>query len=64
VPTGGDLYLLKFIRRDWDDERLGKIVAKIRQAIDRQQGGAEACRPTPSAWNLRDGGRLFGSKAV
>jgi O-methyltransferase len=33
VPTGGDLYLLKFILHDWDDERSGRILTNIRQAM-------------------------------
>jgi SAM-dependent methyltransferase len=34
VPAGGDLYLLKFVLHDWDDERSSKILGNIRRAID------------------------------
>jgi len=34
VPTGGDLYLLKFILHDWDEEHSGAILTNIRRAID------------------------------
>lgn len=33
VPTGGDLYLLKFILHDWDDEKSVKILDQIRRAM-------------------------------
>jgi hypothetical protein len=33
VPAGGDLYLLKQILHDWDDERCVQILAAIRAAI-------------------------------
>jgi len=33
VPAGGDLYLLKFIIHDWDDERSIAILSNIRKAI-------------------------------
>lgn len=33
VPEGGDLYLLKFILHDWDDERSALILRNIRKAI-------------------------------
>jgi hypothetical protein len=32
VPAGGDLYLLKFILHDWDDERAGAILRRVRDA--------------------------------
>jgi O-methyltransferase/methyltransferase family protein len=35
VPAGGDLYLLKFILHDWDDEHSTKILSNIRTAIAR-----------------------------
>jgi ubiquinone/menaquinone biosynthesis C-methylase UbiE len=34
VPAGGDLYLLKFVLHDWDDERSGAILNNIRRVID------------------------------
>ncbi len=34
VPSGGDLYLLKFVLHDWDDERSGEILNNIRRVID------------------------------
>jgi len=34
VPEGGDLYLLKFVLHDWNDERSGVILNNIRQVID------------------------------
>jgi hypothetical protein len=34
VPAGGDLYLLKFVLHDWDDERSGEILNNIRRVID------------------------------
>jgi ubiquinone/menaquinone biosynthesis C-methylase UbiE len=34
VPAGADLYLLKHIIHDWDDERAAKILANIRDAMD------------------------------
>jgi hypothetical protein len=34
VPAGGDLYLLKFILHDWDDEHAIKILTNVRRAID------------------------------
>jgi O-methyltransferase domain/Dimerisation domain len=34
VPTGGDLYLMKFILHDWDDEHAIKILANVRRGID------------------------------
>ena len=33
VPTGGDLYILKHILHDWDDERCIAILKKCRQAM-------------------------------
>ena len=33
VPKGGDLYLLKFILHDWDDERAEMILRQVRAAI-------------------------------
>jgi hypothetical protein len=33
VPAGGDLYLLKFILHDWDDERAVAILRTVRQAV-------------------------------
>lgn len=32
VPRGGDLYLLKFILHDWDDERSEAILRRVREA--------------------------------
>jgi SAM-dependent methyltransferase len=34
VPADGDLYLLKFVLHDWDDERSGNILNNIRRVID------------------------------
>jgi hypothetical protein len=33
VPEGGDLYLLKFILHDWDDERAVAILRRVREAV-------------------------------
>lgn len=33
VPKGGDLYFLKYIMHDWDDERAGTILRNCRQAM-------------------------------
>ena len=33
VPIGGDLYLLKFILHDWDDDHSVKILRNVRRAI-------------------------------
>jgi hypothetical protein len=33
VPAGGDLYLLKFILHDWDDERAETILRRVREAV-------------------------------
>jgi hypothetical protein len=33
VPAGGDLYLLKHILHDWDDERCRKLLGNIRRGI-------------------------------
>jgi hypothetical protein len=33
VPTGGDLYLLKFILHDWKDEQAIEILSSVRKAI-------------------------------
>jgi hypothetical protein len=33
VPTGGDLYLLKHVIHDWDDERAAVILRNCRQAM-------------------------------
>jgi hypothetical protein len=33
VPAGGDLYLLKTVLHDWDDERAVRILANVRRAI-------------------------------
>lgn len=33
VPAGGDLYLLKFILHDWNDERSIQILSSVRKAI-------------------------------
>ena len=33
VPPGGDLYLLKFILHDWDDERAVAILRQVREAL-------------------------------
>jgi hypothetical protein len=33
VPPGGDLYLLKFILHDWDDERAARILRRVREAV-------------------------------
>ncbi|HEX2064598.1 MAG TPA: methyltransferase [Acidimicrobiales bacterium] len=32
VPSGGDLYLLKHILHDWDDERAGRILERCHEA--------------------------------
>jgi O-methyltransferase domain len=34
VPAGGDLYLLKFILHDWNDEHAAAILHNIRRVID------------------------------
>jgi ubiquinone/menaquinone biosynthesis C-methylase UbiE len=34
VPAEGDLYLLKFVLHDWNDERSGNILDNIRRIID------------------------------
>jgi SAM-dependent methyltransferase len=34
VPAEGDLYLLKLVLHDWDDERSGNILNNIRRVID------------------------------
>jgi hypothetical protein len=33
VPSGGDLYLLKFVLHDWDDEDSVRILTNIRRAM-------------------------------
>jgi hypothetical protein len=33
VPGGGDLYVLKFILHDWDDERAEQILRRVREAV-------------------------------
>ena len=33
VPEGGDLYLLKFILHDWDDQRAEAILRRVRDAV-------------------------------
>ena len=33
VPTGGDIYILKNILHDWDDDRVGEILASCRRAM-------------------------------
>jgi C-methyltransferase len=33
VPSGGDLYLLKFVLHDWDDEDSARILTNIRRAM-------------------------------
>jgi hypothetical protein len=33
VPEGADLYLLKFILHDWDDERAVAILRRVREAV-------------------------------
>ncbi|MQA72742.1 MAG: methyltransferase [Solirubrobacterales bacterium] len=33
VPAGGDLYLLKLILHDWDDERAEAILRRVREAL-------------------------------
>ncbi len=33
VPSGGDLYLLKFVLHDWDDENSVRILTNIRKVI-------------------------------
>jgi O-methyltransferase domain len=33
VPPGGDVYILKYILQDWDDERSGMILKNCRQAM-------------------------------
>ena len=33
VPSGGDLYLLKFVLHDWDDERALTILRHVREAV-------------------------------
>lgn len=33
VPAGGDLYILKYILHDWDDDRANKILATCREAM-------------------------------
>jgi hypothetical protein len=35
VPTGGNLYLMKAIIHDWDDEDAEKILATVRRAMER-----------------------------
>ncbi|MFZ1863213.1 MAG: methyltransferase [Polyangiales bacterium] len=35
VPAGGDLYLMKAIIHDWNDENAQKILATVRRAMDR-----------------------------
>jgi hypothetical protein len=33
VPAGGDIYILKNIIHDWDDDRAGQILASCRRAM-------------------------------
>jgi hypothetical protein len=40
VPAGGDLYLMKWIIHDWNDEAAIKILTNIRQAMGAGAGGA------------------------
>jgi O-methyltransferase domain/Dimerisation domain len=40
VPEGGDLYLLKLILHDWDDERAETILRRVRDAV--RSGGSVA----------------------
>jgi hypothetical protein len=35
VPTGGDVYLLKSVIHDWDDDRAAAILANCRRVMDR-----------------------------
>ena len=51
VPAGGDLYLLKFILHDWDDEHAIKILSNVRRGIDpkgRLGSSRSCCRRTTS----------------
>jgi hypothetical protein len=54
VPAGGDLYLLKHILHDWDDERAGRILDAVARAMSPgtrllviEQGIAEPGVPNP-----------------
>jgi O-methyltransferase domain len=33
VPSGGDLYLLRYILHDWDDEKCVRILENCRRAM-------------------------------
>jgi O-methyltransferase len=33
VPSGGDLYILKAVLHDWDDEAARRVLARCREAI-------------------------------
>jgi hypothetical protein len=39
VPGGGDLYLMKHIIHDWDDERAATILENIRRALNGKPNG-------------------------
>jgi hypothetical protein len=54
VPPSGDLYLLKHILHDWDDERAGRILQAVAAAMSPgakllviEQGIAEPGVPNP-----------------
>lgn len=36
VPTGGDLYMMKSVLHDWDDDSSAKILRKVHKAMDRE----------------------------
>ena len=36
IPTGGDIYILKYILHDWDDEHALSILRNCRAAMDKQ----------------------------
>jgi hypothetical protein len=39
VPPGGDVYLMKHIIHDWDDDRAGVILRNIHRAVANRRGG-------------------------
>jgi hypothetical protein len=74
VPSGGDLYLLKHILHDWDDQQAVKILANVRRAMKPkarvlviEQGLAPPGVPSPGKvmdvimLALTDGGRERGA---
>jgi hypothetical protein len=58
VPAGGDVYIMKYILHNWDDERCVRILQNCRAAMN-PKGRVLVADPVISAGNDREWGKLL-----